>query len=273
LGGTYTLEYALDSTFASGLVTMSGLAETTYTTAGTLSDDTYYWHVEAADSATNTSGFQSHPFGFILDTQAPETPVLIAPPDSSVTDQCRPQFVWSRTAGDGGSYMLQYALDAAFTHGICIVHDIPGTTFTVAYPFPHLVDTTYYWHVEACDVSDNRSGFQGVPHLFMVGAAGVDDPILPVPPAFVLSGNFPNPFRSVTWIRYALPRDCHVRLSVYNVLGQRVVTLVDEVQPAGYMTAQWDGRNESGHTIASGIYFCSIEAGRSKSVRKMVLMK
>jgi flagellar hook assembly protein FlgD len=72
-----------------------------------------------------------------------------------------------------------------------------------------------------------------------------------------LSQNYPNPFNPQTSIRYALPQDAQVRLVIYNVLGQRVKTLVDESQSAGYKTEWWDGRDEKEDGVASGIYFGS----------------
>jgi len=85
---------------------------------------------------------------------------------------------------------------------------------------------------------------------------------------FSLSQNYPNPFNAVTEIRYALPRDCRVRLDVYNILGQKVVSLVDGNQKAGYKTARWDAGS-----LSSGIYFYRLRAGDFVQTRKMILLK
>ena len=94
-----------------------------------------------------------------------------------------------------------------------------------------------------------------------------------MPPVHSLAQNFPNPFNPVTTIRYALSRICHVRLDIYNVLGQRVVTLVDERQEAGYKTVNWNGKNKSGKTVASGVYFYRLVAGDFVRTKKMVLLR
>jgi hypothetical protein len=93
------------------------------------------------------------------------------------------------------------------------------------------------------------------------------------PEDFSLSQNYPNPFNPQTSIRYALPQDAQVRLVIYNVLGRRVRTLVDERQPAGYKTVCWDGKDERGDPAASGVYFYRIDADQFSEVKKMMLVK
>jgi len=93
------------------------------------------------------------------------------------------------------------------------------------------------------------------------------------PNRFQLNQNYPNPFNPQTEIVYELPFDCQVRLTVYNVLGQRVVTLVDEFQNAGTKTFLWNGKNAGGHELPSGIYFYKIDADGFKQARKMVILK
>jgi hypothetical protein len=93
------------------------------------------------------------------------------------------------------------------------------------------------------------------------------------PQSFSLSQNYPNPFNPETEISYALPNACPVKLFVYNLLGQRVRTLVDEYQAAGHKSVLWDGTDEDGKQVASGVYFYRIEAGEFTDARKMILMK
>jgi hypothetical protein len=94
-----------------------------------------------------------------------------------------------------------------------------------------------------------------------------------IPERFDILQNYPNPFNPITTIWYQLPEDLHVTLTVYNLLGQRVRTLVDGMQTAGYYSVQWDGSNQSGMTLSSGMYFYRIQAGRNSEVRKMIFMK
>lgn len=93
-----------------------------------------------------------------------------------------------------------------------------------------------------------------------------DDPVLPQ--GYALEQNHPNPFNPATTIHYSLPRRSAVRLDVFNILGQRVATLVDGDVSAGEHTVRWDGSN-----VASGVYLYRLRAGETTLARKMVLLK
>ena len=93
------------------------------------------------------------------------------------------------------------------------------------------------------------------------------------PQDFSLSQNYPNPFNPETEISYALPADCHVKLTIYNVGGQKVKNLVAEHQTAGYKTVHWNGRDDQGRESASGVYFYKLQAGEFNQSKKMLLMK
>ena len=88
-----------------------------------------------------------------------------------------------------------------------------------------------------------------------------------------LAGAFPNPFNPGTSIRYSLKDSRHVRLIVFNTLGQAVRTLVDSPQNAGFHDAVWDGRDDNGMTVSSGVYFCRMVAGSYVKTMKMTLME
>ncbi len=105
-------------------------------------------------------------------------------------------------------------------------------------------------------------------------ATGVDEhgnSILPK--KFALYQNYPNPFNPTTTIRYDLPKHAHVKIEIYNVLGQKVVTLVDEQQMPGYKSIRWDGRDEFGQPVSSGTYICRFRAGDFVQVRKMTMLR
>lgn len=91
---------------------------------------------------------------------------------------------------------------------------------------------------------------------------------------FKLNQNYPNPFNPTTTISFSLPEASRVTLAVYNVLGQKVRTLINnQLATAGFHAKQWDGRDDAGRQVASGIYFYKLEAGNFSSIKKMVLMK
>ncbi|EQB63012.1 MAG: hypothetical protein RBG1_1C00001G0591 [candidate division Zixibacteria bacterium RBG-1] len=116
-----------------------------------------------------------------------------------------------------------------------------------------------------------------VPHYDPPGNLDVkDDPkgnAAGLPKIFSLSQNYPNPFNAVTVISFALPKTGHVKLEVYNILGQKVKDLVDEVVTAGYKKVVWDGKNNGGNDVASGVYFYRIKTQEFVEVMKMTLLK
>ena len=94
-----------------------------------------------------------------------------------------------------------------------------------------------------------------------------------VPSSFSLSNAYPNPFNPTTNIKFNLAKNENVRLVVFNILGQKVKTLVNGDMKAGEYTATWDGRDEFGSTVASGIYFYRLESQSFNATKKMILMK
>ncbi len=90
---------------------------------------------------------------------------------------------------------------------------------------------------------------------------------------FRLEQNYPNPFNPTTTINYSIPAPAVVKLTIYNLLGQEVRVLVDEFQSSGYKTISWDGRDNNGFSLVSGIYFYSLAADDFRITRKMMLLK
>jgi parallel beta-helix repeat protein len=94
-----------------------------------------------------------------------------------------------------------------------------------------------------------------------------------IPKEFSLSQNYPNPFNPSTRIRFDLPRSCHVVLTVYNVMGHEICTLVDGQYPAGSHTVTWNGHNDSGVQTPNGVYIFKILAGNFSGTQKSALIK
>ncbi len=109
--------------------------------------------------------------------------------------------------------------------------------------------------------------------VYAIGAGPLIRSADNVPEEFGVLQNYPNPFNAETNIEFALPENAHVTLDVYNVLGQQVRTLVDEMMPAGWHTIHFDARNEYGQELSSGIYLYRLQAGTAVETKKMLLMK
>ena len=99
------------------------------------------------------------------------------------------------------------------------------------------------------------------------GIAGI------IPKTFSLSQNYPNPFNTETVITFALPRSSHVAIEIYNILGQKVRDLVDERVTAGYKKVVWDGKDDGGKAVASGLYLYQLKADGFTEAKKMILLK
>ena len=93
-----------------------------------------------------------------------------------------------------------------------------------------------------------------------------------LPTDFALGQNYPNPFNPSTIIPYQLPTSAHVRLDVFNLLGQRLATLVDAEQAAGIHTAQWDATDAAGRAVGAGVYIYRLSVGEQTASRRMVLV-
>jgi hypothetical protein len=93
------------------------------------------------------------------------------------------------------------------------------------------------------------------------------------PAGFSVSQNYPNPFNRVTNFKFTLPQASYVKIEIFNILGQRVKTLLDEDMRAGVYVVDWDGKDERGVEVSSGIYFYRIRAGDFSDIKRMVLLK
>jgi hypothetical protein len=94
-----------------------------------------------------------------------------------------------------------------------------------------------------------------------------------VPATFTLHQNFPNPFNPITTLRYDLPEDNFVMLTVYDMLGRTIVQLVNTAQEAGFKSVQWDATDSMGRAVSAGVYLYQIQAGEFVQTKKMVLLK
>lgn len=110
-----------------------------------------------------------------------------------------------------------------------------------------------------------KSGYIGI-------GVGVDEDIT-MPVTYVLKQNYPNPFNPETNIDLFLPKEQDVSLTVFNLLGQQVRTLVNSRLPAGEHTVLWDGKNDNGASSPSGIYFYRLYTPEFSQTNKMVMLR
>jgi len=104
-------------------------------------------------------------------------------------------------------------------------------------------------------------------------ALSVEEFSAPIPEHFELSQNYPNPFNPVTQIEFSVPRSSYVKLDVFNALGQKIRGLVSERLAAGRKRVTWDGADDAGKPVASGVYLYRLTAGDFADTKKMLILK
>jgi len=102
---------------------------------------------------------------------------------------------------------------------------------------------------------------------------GTDDPTLVTPSLSVSLKNYPNPFNPVTTIAFNVPKASNVTVEVFNLKGHKVKTLVHGWLSTGLQQLTWNGTNDMGKTVASGIYFCKVKGNNFHSTQKMMMLK
>jgi len=131
------------------------------------------------------------------------------------------------------------------------------------------VDVTVYYRLIAYDDGGNASERSVAIDITVLWA----DLGIAIPDEFAIHQNYPNPFNPVTTLRYDLPEQGHVRITIYDMLGRDVKTLINEYQDPGYRSIIWDATNDYGKPVSAGMYLYQIQAGEYMEVRKMVLVK
>ncbi len=208
-------------------------------------------------------------------------------------DLSLPHFTVIFSTVDGGTTWnsQNFGIDDSF-QGIQFVNDstgwVVGGSSNTGALILHTTDGGINWTPQTAGTSNSLSGvhfvdqnngwavgFNGtIIHTTTGGVVGIkDDYANTLPNAFILYDNYPNPFNPSTTIRYALPKAANVTLKIYDILGQEIRTLVNEVQSAGIKSIVWDGRNYSNQPASSGIYIYQLQAGNQGRTKKMILIE
>ncbi len=130
------------------------------------------------------------------------------------------------------------------------------------------------YEVRDTEVSLNRTYYYELERVSRDGSRVIAGPFrLDVRAPFDLAQNVPNPFNPTTLIKFTIAEDCRVTLVVYDASGRRVRSLVARDLPAAFYRIEWDGRNDEGRRLSSGVYFYRLNAGRFTKTRKLVLLR
>jgi len=131
-------------------------------------------------------------------------------------------------------------------------------------------NTEYFYRVSAF-VSDYWTDYSNVISVTLewVGIADGDE----IPSGYKVHQNHPNPFNPVTTLRYDLPQDAMVNITIYDMMGRVIKTMVNNQQNAGFKSIQWNATNDEGKPASAGLYLYTIQAGDFRQSKKMVLLK
>jgi hypothetical protein len=137
------------------------------------------------------------------------------------------------------------------------------------------IGKTYYYYIEDISFSGERNRSFTIKVIVL---AGRQPSVRMLPEAFALLQNYPNPFNPETWIPFQLPQDADVIVGIYDIKGQLVKTINLGIKTAGFYyakerAARWDGKDEYGQKVSSGVYFYSLTAGTFKATRKLIILK
>jgi len=163
----------------------------------------------------------------------------------------------------GNTYLLEYQSDQPSVN-------ITPYDWAVLMTNENIPQWTLEYVVEATDGEYTVESEIGQ-FVFQNTSLSIESDLIPL--LFHLHQNYPNPFNPITTLRYDLPKDGLVKITVYDMLGNVINELVNEVQNSGYKSIQWNATNNQGQPVSAGVYLYSIEAGDFRHTKKMILLK
>jgi hypothetical protein len=260
-------------------------SQQSHTVTGLNSNTTYYFAIKTADEVPNWSGLSNVVTATTLDITPPAAIIDL----SSIrgTEAGEIVIYWTAPgddslAGMAGGYDIRVSI-AMITddnwESLTVVSGPPTPQgagspqyMTVAGLEPAQL---YYIGIKSFDESGNLSDLSNIDTCTAMFSFGsdIDNRLAGLPTEFQLAQNYPNPFNPSTTIEFALPQGSHVSLEIYNSLGQKAVTLAEGFYNAGFYSIHWDGKDQYGRYVSSGMYFYRIDAGDFSEIKKMALLK
>jgi hypothetical protein len=201
-------------------------------------------------------------FNGVEPLQLPSVPNLIAPANFDVIDSSSTLFVWEESQSQVSTYWFELDTTDQFTTAY-INTSVADTTFL----YSNLqYDKNYWWRVKAYNGA-GWSEFSDVWTFTTETPVSVDDEQL-TPRVFSLDQNYPNPFNPSTIITYSVPQESPVTIKIFDLIGQEIAVLVDDVKEPGFYSVTFDALG-----LSSGVYIYQMRAGDFSSVKKMSFLK
>ena len=218
------------------------------------------------------------PTEFSLSTPSNNAQITID--DSNMSDGFI-TFSWGESSDENGDSLV-YLMHATSTDLEDFSLDTNITSIDIL-PYMEIVDemsennitsATIEWTVDVTDGIDTVTA-NNAPFTLIVDGSDALSALAEklIPEVFALHQNYPNPFNPVTILRYDLPENANVNITIYDMMGRVVSNLVSSQQNAGYKSIQWNATNDKGAQVSAGLYLYTIQAGKFRQVKKMVLLK
>jgi len=213
-------------------------------------------------ASMNEGHFHSPPqSGYSLDNIAPGVPTGLM----ATILETGIHLSWDISPDDDFQYFnLEISSTADFSDYLTV-----ETVDTAYLDTDYEIDVTVYYRLIAYDDAGNSSEYSVAIDVMVLWA----DLGIAIPDEFAIHQNYPNPFNPVTTIKYDLPENSQVQITIYDMLGRKVRTLVSGFENAGFNAVQWQGKNDFGRSVGAGVYICQIQAGDFLQTRKMILLK
>jgi hypothetical protein len=230
---------------------------------GLLRGQTYRFRVRAVDGMSNRSPY-SNEVSFQYENTEPTPVRILGPADGADVASAAVELSWTR-ATDADGDPVTYTVHVFDGGDGTAVGGVEDTTYVYHWGGVSPL-SQFRWTVSCSDYEFTTSS----PDTFVVYSARAG---FGIPTAPALHQNYPNPFNPATTIRYDLDREGPVELKIFNVLGQQVKTLFDGHQPAGFWSVEWDGRNDNGDPVGSGVYLYRLVTPSLSQSRKLVVVR
>ena len=238
-----------------------------------LRDNTqYHWDVIALDNQGGQSISEVSTFWTDLFPEPPEEFMLLSPENEITGLSQSISFDWEASSDpdpeDIVTYTIEVASDSLFSQMIYQTNTGIESFYTLSQGLS--MDTEYWWKVLATDLDSLIT--ESETFKFTIGTVSIAGKEV-LPDEFVLLQNYPNPFNPRTAISFGLPEETSVSLIIYDIRGNTIRTLDRETNMAGWYTQYWDGTDNSGLPVSTGIYITRLQAGAYSKVIKMLYLK
>jgi hypothetical protein len=274
--GTSANPYNSANPESNRVATITGASNTSWVNTTDLEHNTqYHWQVVAYNATGNGQASVSWSFTTLI--AIPGQATLVSPLNgTSVSENLHPTFIWQAptTGGATDGYYVYLSTSAnpynpsnPATNRVATITGASNISWTPTTPLNN--QTIYHWQVVAYNTTGNGQASTS----WSLNTTVSDSDEVAVIVATELIGNYPNPFNPVTTIKFALVKDENVVIEIYSIKGQKIATLLSSSMRAGEHLITWNGKDDNGNSVVSGIYFYRMQAGEHISIKRMMLLK